>query len=220
VESRKIFQRMINYSIYRISETVRVLFFISLSILIYQFYPITALMIVLLALLNDLPIMTIAYDNVRFSAKPEKWDLRIIILVATIVGFIGVVESFIVLSIGLNVFNLSLVALQSFIYLKLSVGGHLVLLVVRTKAHFWTVRPAWPLLLAVILTQTTATILVLFGILLPQLDAVYVLFIWLEGLVVFVLTDYFKVWLYKVLFKRGLAAPGIASLKEIPQKTN
>ena len=75
-ESRKIFQRMTNYSIYRIAETIRVLFFITASIIIFQFYPVTALMIVLLALLNDVPIMTIAYDNVKYSDKPEKWNIR------------------------------------------------------------------------------------------------------------------------------------------------
>jgi H+-transporting ATPase len=47
-------------------------FFITLSIIVFGFYPITALMIVLLAILNDLPIMTIAYDNVKYSNDPEK----------------------------------------------------------------------------------------------------------------------------------------------------
>ena len=73
---------MINYSTYRICETIRLLFFVTLSIIVFQFYPITALMIVLLALLNDLPILTISYDNVRYSAKPEKWDLRTVMTVA------------------------------------------------------------------------------------------------------------------------------------------
>ncbi len=57
MESRKIFQRMNSYAIYRIAETMRVLFFITLAILIFDFYPVTALMIVLLALLNDAPII-------------------------------------------------------------------------------------------------------------------------------------------------------------------
>ena len=66
-ESRKIFQRMNSYAIYRIAETIRVLFFITLSILVFNFYPVTAIMIVLLALFNDAPIMAIAYDNVKYS---------------------------------------------------------------------------------------------------------------------------------------------------------
>ncbi len=215
IESRRIFQRMINYSIYRISETFRVLFFITLSILIFQFYPITALMIVLLALLNDLPILTIAFDNVRYSAKPEKWDMGVLILISTFLGTIGVIESFIVLYIGLFVFHLSTPELQSFIYLKLSIGGHLVLLVARTKGRFWSVRPAPQLLAAIVLTQTTATLLVLFGVLLPQLSITYVAFIWIEGLIVFVITDVLKVGLYDVLIRRGKVAKGISSPEEL-----
>lgn len=88
-ESRKIFQRMTNYAIYRINETIRVLVFISLSIIVFQFYPVTALMIVLLALLNDLPIMTIAYDNVRYSQHPERWNMRRLLTIATFLGGIG-----------------------------------------------------------------------------------------------------------------------------------
>ena len=78
-ESRRIFQRMTNYAIYRINETFRVLFFISLSIIVFRLYPVTALMIVLLALLNDMPILTIAYDNVKISQKPEKWNMRMLL---------------------------------------------------------------------------------------------------------------------------------------------
>jgi H+-transporting ATPase len=64
-ESRKILQRMQSYAIYRIAETIRVLLFMTLSILIFNFYPVTAVMIVLLALLNDGAILSIAYDRVR-----------------------------------------------------------------------------------------------------------------------------------------------------------
>ncbi len=218
IESRRVFQRMINYSIYRISETIRLLFFITLSILIFQFYPITALMIVLLALLNDLPILTIAFDNVRYSARPEKWDMRVLLVVATFLGAIGVVMSFMILYIGLNVFHLSHTEIQSFVYLKLSVGGHLVLLVARTKGPFWSVRPAPQLLWAIILTQTTATLLVLFGILLPPLAPQYVAFVWIAMLLVFVFTDLLKVRLYSYLMRRGVVTRGIGAPEEIDGK--
>ena len=66
-ESRKIFQRMNSYAIYRIAETLRVLLFMTLAILIFNFYPLTAVMIVMLALLNDGAILSIAYDNVHYK---------------------------------------------------------------------------------------------------------------------------------------------------------
>ena len=85
-EARKIFQRMTNYAVYRIAETIRVLLFMTLSILVFNFYPVTAVMIVLLALLNDGAILSIAYDNVRYSKRPEKWNMGSVLGLATDLG--------------------------------------------------------------------------------------------------------------------------------------
>ncbi|MCW8823669.1 MAG: plasma-membrane proton-efflux P-type ATPase, partial [Ignavibacteriaceae bacterium] len=106
-ESRKIFQRMNSYAIYRIAETIRVLFFITLAIIVFNFYPVTAIMIVLLALFNDAPIMAIAYDNVKYSKEPERWDMRIVLSMATFLGLIGVISSFGIFYIGQEVLHLS-----------------------------------------------------------------------------------------------------------------
>ena len=78
-ESRKIFQRMNSYAIYRIAETLRVLLFMTLAILIFNFYPLTAVMIVMLALLNDGAILSIAYDNVHYKDKPESWNMHMVL---------------------------------------------------------------------------------------------------------------------------------------------
>ena len=203
-QSRQIFQRMNNYSIYRITETFRVLFFIAITILVFQFFPVTALMIVLLAILNDLPIITIAYDNVLYSNKPEKWNMRVIVGMATFLGVLGVVESFALFYIGYQVLGLSPVVLQSFMYLKLSVAGHLTVFMARTKGHFWSVRPATPLLVAVILTQLTATLITVYGILLPAMGWALAGLVWGEALLVFVVIDFAKVRFYKVLDHSGV----------------
>lgn len=203
-ESRKIFQRMTNYAIYRINETIRVLFFVTLSILAFQFYPVTALMIVLLALLNDMPIMAIAYDNVRYSEKPEKWNMRTLLGISTFLGAIGVVSSFGLLYIGLVVLHLNPLILQSFIYLKLSVAGHLALFVARTKGPFWSIRPAKPVLLAVILTQFTATIITVYGLLLPAMGWNLAALVWGYALVMFLVQDFLKVRFYRLLDHEGV----------------
>ena len=196
-QSRQIFRRMTNYSIYRISETFRVLFFITSAILVFNLFPVTALMIVLLAILNDLPVITIAYDNVRYSTRPEKWDMRKILGIASFIGVIGVFSSFGLLYIGLEVLKLDPLVLQSFIYLKLSVAGHLTIFMARTKGHFWSVRPAKPLLLAVIGTQIVATLITVYGILLPAMGWSLAAIVWGYALLMFVLTDFAKVALYK-----------------------
>jgi len=203
-ESRKIFQRMNNYAIYRISETIRVLFFLVSSILVFNLYPITPLMIVLLAILNDIPIMTIAYDNVRISLRPERWEMKKILGVATGLGVIGVVSTFVLLYIGMHVFNLQTGPLQSLIYLKLSVSGHLLFFAARTRNHFWTVRPATRLFLAIVTTQCIATIITAQGILLPAIGWPMALFVWGFCFIEFLIIDFAKLPIYKLLERKGL----------------
>ena len=196
-QSRTIFQRMSSYAIYRIAETIRVILFITASILMFQFYPVTAVMIVLLALLNDLPIMTIAYDNARHSKMPERWNAKMLLGIATYLGIIGVGSSFGIFYIGYQVLHLSLPILQSFIYLKLSVAGHLTLLVARTRGPFWSVKPAPILMLAIIATQTVATLITVYGILLPAMGWLLAGFVWGYAFLLFLVTDALKVLFYK-----------------------
>ena len=105
-ESRRIFQRMNSYAIYRIAETLRVLLFMTLAILIFKFYPVTAVMIVMLALLNDGAILSIAYDNVHYKDKPEAWNMRMVLGISTVLGVIGVVSAFGLFYLGERVFHL------------------------------------------------------------------------------------------------------------------
>ena len=105
-ESRRIFQRMNSYAIYRIAETLRVLLFMTLSILVFNFYPVTAVMIVMLALLNDGAILSIAYDNVHYKDKPEAWNMRLVLGISTVLGVIGVVAAFGLFYLGERVFHL------------------------------------------------------------------------------------------------------------------
>ncbi|OGV34250.1 MAG: plasma-membrane proton-efflux P-type ATPase [Lentisphaerae bacterium GWF2_45_14] len=104
-ESRKIFQRMQSYAIYRISETQDVLFFTVLAILIFREYPVTAIMIVMLAVFNDFPIMAIAYDNAKFGNKPEQWEMRKVIGIGTVLGLTNVIFTFLIFYIGLHWLN-------------------------------------------------------------------------------------------------------------------
>ena len=132
-ESRKIFQRMNSYAIYRIAETLRVLFFMTLAILVFNFYPVTAVMIVMLALLNDGAILSIAYDNVHYKDQPEAWNMRLVLGISTVLGVIGVVAAFGLFYLGERVFHLDRAHIQTLMYLKLSVAGHLTIFLTRTR---------------------------------------------------------------------------------------
>ncbi len=196
-ESRKIFQRMNSYAIYRIAETIRVLFVVTLSILIFNFYPVTAIMIVLLALLNDFAIMSIAYDRAEYALKPNRWDMTTVLGMATFLGLIGTVSSFLFLYIGISILHLSQDMMQSMMYLKFSIAGHFLIFITRTKGHFWSYRPSNILLGAVLGTQIVATIIAVYGLLIPPIGWSLALFVWAYAMAAFVLTDLAKVFLYK-----------------------
>ncbi len=204
-ESRKIFQRMNSYTVYRITETIRVLLFMTLSILTFNFYPVTAVMIVLLALLNDGAIISIAYDRAKGSAHPEAWNMPLVFTLATVLGVIGVIESFGLLYIGKQYLGLSKEILQTLIYLKLSVAGHLTIFVTRTRRNFWTERPSNTLLFAVIATQAVATLIAVYGLFMTPIGWEKAGLVWLYCLVWFLIEDGAKVLVNRMHDTSGLS---------------
>jgi H+-transporting ATPase len=191
-QAREIFARMTSYATYRIAETIRVLLLITLSIVIMNFFPVTAVMIVFLALLNDGAILSIAYDNVRGSPKPAAWDMRGVLILATVLGLMGVAETFLLLALAEKVFDLHH-AIRTLIYLKLSVSGHLTIFVTRTRGPFWA-RPApAPILLAAVIgTQTIATLIAVYGALMAPLGWGLAGVVWAYALFWFLIEDRVK----------------------------
>jgi H+-transporting ATPase len=198
-ESRKIFQRMNSYAIYRIAETLRVLLFMTLSILIFNFYPLTAVMIVMLALLNDGAILSIAYDNVQYKDQPEAWDMRLVLGIATVLGVVGVVSAFGLFYLGERVFHIDRAHIQTLMYLKLSVAGHLTIFLTRTRGPFWSIRPAPVLWAAVLGTQALATLIAVYGVFMTPLGWGWALFVWGYALAWFLVNDRVKLLAYRIL---------------------
>ncbi len=197
-ESRKIFQRMNSYAIYRIAETLRVLLFMTLAILVFNFYPLTAVMIVMLALLNDGAILSIAYDNVHYEDKPEAWNMRMVMGVATVLGVLGPVAAFGLFYLGDRVYHLDHNHLQPMMYLMLSVAGHLTIFLTRTRGPFWSIRPARILWMAVFGTQILATFIAVYGLLMPPLGWGWAGFVWGYALIWALLSDRVKLLAYRV----------------------
>ena len=205
-ESRRIFQRMNSYAIYRIAETLRVLLFMTAAILIFNFYPLTAVMIVMLALLNDGAILSIAYDNVHYKAQPEAWNMRLVLGVSTALGVIGVVAAFGLFYLGERVFHLDRPHIQTLMYLKMSVAGHLTIFLTRTRGPFWSIRPARILWIAVLGTQMLATLIAVYGFFMTPLGWGWALFVWGYALAWFLVNDRIKLLAYRIFDPP--AAPG------------
>ncbi len=205
-ESRRIFQRMNSYAIYRIAETLRVLFFMTLAILVFNFYPVTAVMIVMIAVLNDGAILSIAYDNVHYKDKPEAWNMRLVLGISTVLGVIGVVAAFGLFYLGERVFHFDHAHVQTLMYLKLSVAGHLTIFLTRTRGPFWSIRPARILWIAVLGTQIVATLIAVYGLFMTPLGWRWAGFVWGYALIWFLVNDRVKLLAYRI-FDPAEAAP-------------
>ncbi|MGB9444060.1 MAG: plasma-membrane proton-efflux P-type ATPase [Candidatus Acidiferrum sp.] len=197
-ESRSIFQRMNSYAIYRIAETLRVLFFMTLAILVFNFYPVTAVMIVMIAVLNDGAILSIAYDNVHYKDKPEAWNMRLVLGISTVLGVIGVVAAFGLFYLGERVFHFDHAHVQTLMYLKLSVAGHLTIFLTRTRGPFWSIRPARILWIAVLGTQIVATLIAVYGLFMTPLGWRWAGFVWGYALIWFLVNDRVKLLAYRI----------------------
>jgi H+-transporting ATPase len=156
---------------------------------------------VILALLNDIPIMMIAYDNVRIREKPARWNMRSVLVVASLLGATGVVSSFLLLLIGQQVLGLDPGTLQTLIFLKMAVAGHLTIYLARTGVfHFWhRPLPSKLLFVATEVTQVVGTLLAVFGVFMNPLGWALAGFVWGYALLSFTITDFIKIHFFKMM---------------------
>jgi H+-transporting ATPase len=178
-------------------------------------------MIVMLALLNDGAILSIAYDNVHYKDQPEAWNMRLVLGVSTALGIIGVIAAFGLFYLGERVFHLDRAHIQTMMYLKLSVAGHLTIFLTRTRGPFWSIRPARILLVAVFGTQTVATLIAVYGLFMPPLGWGWALLVWGYALTWFLVNDRVKLLAYRILDPvksepKPATRPKPASMAKIP----
>jgi H+-transporting ATPase len=163
-EARRIFERMNSYAVYRITETIRIMIFVVLAMIVFNFYPITAIMIILLAFLNDVPIMTIAYDRTELDPAPVRWNMQRVLAVSAVMGLTGVAGSFLMLFLAFNWLHLSIPQIQTYIFLKMAVAGHLTLFVARSKKFF--LRKPYPapvMVWSALATKLLGTLIAAYG---------------------------------------------------------
>ncbi|HUC48079.1 MAG TPA: plasma-membrane proton-efflux P-type ATPase [Xanthobacteraceae bacterium] len=199
-EARRIFERMTAYAIYRIAETMRLLLFMTAAILVFNFYPVTAIMVVLLALLNDIPIMMIAYDNAPFAQHPVRWDMERVLTVATALGVYGVLESFVLYWLARDYLALPSPQLQAVIFLKLLVSGHMTIYLTRNKGWLWERPwPSWKLVVPSEATQVLGTLIVVYGIAMAPIGWWLAILVWTYAIISFFVANGVKVLTYRLL---------------------
>lgn len=167
IEARKIFARIYSYSVYRISESLRLIVTIVVLGLVIRAYPLTPVQLILLALLNDIPIISMAYDRVRATNRPAAIDVRGRFILSSLFGLAGVANSLILFFIVRNIFHLDWPVVQTIYFLKLTVSGHLLLYVAHTDRPWYRFLPAPQVIWATLGTQAIATVIAVSGWFMP-----------------------------------------------------
>ena len=202
-QARITFERMKSYATFRIAETIRIILFMTLAIVVFNFYPITALMIIILALLNDIPILAIAYDNTQIDKNPVRWNMTELLTISSTLGISGVISSFLLFFILLKM-GFSEAMIQSLFFAKLTVAGHGTIYNTRIDDWFWKKPyPSWILFSATFSTRVLGTLIAVYGIFIPAIGWTYALYIWIYALTWFVINDAVKMATYRVLRNHG-----------------
>jgi H+-transporting ATPase len=207
--ARKIFERIINYILFRVAMTLDIMFVVVLATIFFGFSPLTPVMIILIALLDDIPIMTIAYDNTRLPGQPVRWHMRRLLLVSGFMGLMSVAETFglLILCVGWlenpewqSWITLTRDQLQTIIFLQIVAGGHLLLFVMRSRGTIFTRPwPAAPLVYAIVGTQIFAVLICGFGWFVPAISWTVIGLVWLYMIVWTIALDGVKLWIYTKL---------------------
>jgi H+-transporting ATPase len=208
-EARRIFARMMSYTLYRIAITIDVMVFIVLATIAYGAFPLTPIMILALALLDDVPIMTIAFDNAPVSRHPVRWEMHRVLRISALLGTLAVVESFGMMYIGDTRFGLSAPQLQTMMFLQLVAGGHFMLFITRSHDYFWSSpAPAAKLFWAIVGTQVLAVCMAGFGLFMAPLSWGLIGLVYLYDFAWMVVQDLIKVAQLRGLDRRAKHATG------------
>jgi H+-transporting ATPase len=202
-EARRTFERMMGYAYYRITMTITIMLVVVVAMIFYNFQALTPIMIILLALLDDVPVMLIAYDNADVSPHPSKWDMSRVLVTSAILSGVGFLQSYGLVTHMHRVMHLPLPQIQTGVFLQLVIGGHLLLFSTRARGPFW--KPPFPaarLFWAIMATQVFAAFMAAEGWLVPAISWRLIGFIWVYNLVWLVVEDLVKLAIHHRIDRR------------------
>ncbi|APZ44544.1 plasma-membrane proton-efflux P-type ATPase [Acidihalobacter ferrooxydans] len=204
-EARRIFERMMSYTVYRIAMTLDILFFVVVAMLLFNTYPLTAIMVVLLSLLDDIPIMTIAWDNTAVQKSPVHWEMDRVLGLSSVMGALAFGGTFVLYLLARYAYHLPLQQEQTVMFLQLIAGGHLMLFLTRVRGPFWRPPyPAKPLLLAILGTQIIGVAMAGFGWLMPAISWTTIGLVWAYNLIWLIVADFAKLGVHRLMDSKAV----------------
>jgi len=163
---RSIFERITTWILNKIITTAIVVPFVVLSFFLTGQYVVSALVMILLLFMTDFVKLALSTDNVRWSKKPDTWDIIDLVKVAMVLGIVTIIELFGLLYIGFTFFGFTPASLtvHTFSFAMLFYAAMFLLLNVRERGHFWNSAPSKALSAAVLGDMIVGVAIATFGI--------------------------------------------------------
>ncbi len=172
---RRVYQRMLTYTLNKIVKTFQVALFLGLGLLATRQFVTTPRLVLLLLFANDFVTMSLATDNVSYSARPDRWRVPALSLVALGIAAPWLAVSFGTFYVGRDVLGLGLAATQTLVFVMLAATGQATVYLVRERRHLWRSRPSTWMLAATAADLTAVVILASLGVLMTPIPLGYVL---------------------------------------------
>ncbi|MGE5218234.1 MAG: plasma-membrane proton-efflux P-type ATPase, partial [Chloroflexota bacterium] len=197
--SRRIYQRMLTYTLNKIVKTIEIALYLSLGMILTGTFVITPLLIVLLLFTNDFVTMSIATDHVSYSSKPDRWRIRSLVLTGGALAGLILVLSFAVFFAARDLLRLPLAQLQTLVFLMLVFTGQGNVYLVRERSHFWNSRPSGWLMMSSCADIAVVSLMATKGILMAAVSPALIAGLLAAVLAYLTLVDFFKVRIFRRL---------------------
>jgi len=175
--SRHIYQRMLTWVINKVTKVIQVIGLLTVGFFWFHDIVVSLLGMALLIFANDFVTMSLATDNVKYTANPNKWNVRNITFASLVVGTLLVVEGVVALFVGTYYFHLQLEQLRTFTVLTLIFTSQFRVYIVRERNYFWYSRPGRELVLATTGAIVAFVLLGVYGLIITALTPYQVLFV-------------------------------------------
>ncbi|MGB7602784.1 MAG: HAD-IC family P-type ATPase, partial [Candidatus Sulfotelmatobacter sp.] len=167
---RRIYQRMLTYTLNKIIKTIEIGVFLSVGVILTGTFVITPLLVVLLLFTNDFVTMSIATDRVSFSPQPDRWDIRTLMLTAGTLAGLVLILSFAVFFAGRNILHLPIRQLQTLVFLMLVFTGQGNVYLVRERNRLWHSFPSRWLMVSSAIDIVVVSLMATTGILMAPIS--------------------------------------------------
>jgi len=196
---RQIYQRMLSYTLNKIIKTFQITFFLCAGFLITGLFITSPLHIILLLFANDFVTMSLSTDNVNYSKKPEKWEVKSLMISAAMLALGWLIFSFGILYLGLSYWHLQIPQLQTLIFTMMVFTGQANVYLIRERGHFWKSRPSKILLVSTLIDIFIIIMIVIKGWIIAPINFNLVVVLFITTGLFFILLDQFKLVLFKFL---------------------